>query len=93
MKKIELSKRLKSLPPYLFAEIDREKQVLKKKGINLIDLSIFSYSLSRFWLEKVKRLTTNNLSLSITNAVLSYDPSVLLKVKKSWLLIVNVVSS
>ena len=36
----ELSSRLKKLPPYLFAEIDRQKQELKAKGVDLIDLSI-----------------------------------------------------
>lgn len=36
----EYSDRLKSLPPYLFAEIDRQKIALKEKGINFIDLSI-----------------------------------------------------
>jgi len=38
--RFELSIRLKSLPPYLFAEIDRQKQALRKKGVSLIDLSI-----------------------------------------------------
>lgn len=37
---IELSQRLKKLPPYLFAEIDRIKRDLFEKGIDLIDLSI-----------------------------------------------------
>ena len=36
----ELSKKIKSLPPYLFAEIDKKKRELKEKGINFIDLSI-----------------------------------------------------
>ncbi len=36
----ELSKRIKSLPPYLFAEIDKKKRELREKGINFIDLSI-----------------------------------------------------
>ena len=40
MKEFQLSKRLKRLPPYLFAQIDRQKNVLKKKGIKFIDLSI-----------------------------------------------------
>ncbi|MCM8819392.1 MAG: aminotransferase class I/II-fold pyridoxal phosphate-dependent enzyme [Candidatus Omnitrophica bacterium] len=40
MKKIKLSKRLQKLPPYLFAEIDRQKKELKEKGISFIDLSI-----------------------------------------------------
>ncbi|MCM8787099.1 MAG: aminotransferase class I/II-fold pyridoxal phosphate-dependent enzyme [Candidatus Omnitrophica bacterium] len=40
MKKFKLSKRLQKLPPYLFAEIDRQKKELKEKGIDFIDLSI-----------------------------------------------------
>ena len=40
MKKIKISSRLKKLPPYLFAEIDREKHYLEKRGVSLIDLSI-----------------------------------------------------
>lgn len=35
-----LSKRIKRLPPYLFAEIDRQKQAFRKRGEKLIDLSI-----------------------------------------------------
>ena len=37
---IEWSDRLKSLPPYLFAEIDKKKSALKAKGVKFIDLSI-----------------------------------------------------
>ncbi len=37
---IETSERLKRLPPYLFAEIDRQKRQLKEQGIDLIDLGI-----------------------------------------------------
>lgn len=36
----ESAKKLKQLPPYLFAEIDRKKNELKRKGIKFIDLSI-----------------------------------------------------
>jgi len=36
----ELSDRLKRLPPYLFAEIDRKKSELRKKKVKFIDLSI-----------------------------------------------------
>ena len=36
----ELSNRLKRLPPYLFAEIDRKKSELRDKKIKFIDLSI-----------------------------------------------------
>jgi LL-diaminopimelate aminotransferase len=37
---IELAARVKHLPPYLFASIDRMKQQAREKGIDLIDLSI-----------------------------------------------------
>ncbi len=37
---IETADRLKTLPPYLFAEIDRLKGEAVKKGIDIIDLSI-----------------------------------------------------
>lgn len=40
MKEFEFSNRLKSLPPYLFAEIDKQKQLLKSQGVSFIDLSI-----------------------------------------------------
>ncbi len=40
MKKIEIAKRFKNFPPYLFAEIDRKKNQLREKGIEFIDLSI-----------------------------------------------------
>ena len=39
-KMIEYSLRLKNLPPYLFAEIDRLKQKLRKEKKGFIDLSI-----------------------------------------------------
>jgi LL-diaminopimelate aminotransferase len=37
---VELASRIKHLPPYLFASIDKMKQQAKKKGMDLIDLSI-----------------------------------------------------
>ena len=40
LKTWDLSKRLERLPPYLFAEIDRKKAELKKKGIKFVDLSV-----------------------------------------------------
>ena len=40
MIKIELAERLRHLPPYLFAEIDRLKQEQIRKGADIIDLSI-----------------------------------------------------
>src|SRR3989338_10705126 len=38
--KIELADRIKNLPPYLFAEIDRLKSEQIKKGVDVIDLGI-----------------------------------------------------
>ncbi|MBU0693367.1 MAG: aminotransferase class I/II-fold pyridoxal phosphate-dependent enzyme [Candidatus Omnitrophica bacterium] len=40
MRKFEFSQNLRRLPPYLFAQIDRQKQELKKNGVKFIDLSI-----------------------------------------------------
>ncbi|MDD5195503.1 MAG: aminotransferase class I/II-fold pyridoxal phosphate-dependent enzyme [Candidatus Omnitrophica bacterium] len=40
IKKIEISKNLRKLPPYLFAEIDRQKKELREAKISYIDLSI-----------------------------------------------------
>jgi len=37
---VELASRVKNLPPYLFATIDKMKQEAKAKGTDLIDLSI-----------------------------------------------------
>lgn len=34
------AKRIKSLPPYLFAEIDERKREVEKKGVDIIDLGI-----------------------------------------------------
>ncbi len=38
--KIEISQRLKSLPPYLFAEIDRMKKEAIVNGRDIIDLGV-----------------------------------------------------
>ncbi len=40
MIKVELARRLKELPPYLFAQIDRMKEEALARGADLIDLSI-----------------------------------------------------
>ena len=40
MKEFKTASRLNRIPPYLFAEIDRKKNALRKKGVKLIDLSI-----------------------------------------------------
>lgn len=39
-RKFEKAQRIKELPPYLFAEIDRKKKEALAKGVNLIDLGI-----------------------------------------------------
>jgi LL-diaminopimelate aminotransferase len=38
--KIETAKRIDQIPPYLFAEIDKKKEEMRKKGIDLIDVGI-----------------------------------------------------
>ncbi len=38
--KFEKAKRIRELPPYLFAEIDRKKRAALAKGVDLIDLGI-----------------------------------------------------
>ena len=40
MGNFKFAERLEKLPPYLFAEIDRMKQEVKKKGVDIIDLGI-----------------------------------------------------
>ncbi|MBC2695642.1 MAG: LL-diaminopimelate aminotransferase [Desulfobacteraceae bacterium] len=40
MIRIEKSDRLKNLPPYLFKEIDRQKEEVRKKGVDIIDLGV-----------------------------------------------------
>lgn len=37
---MEYAQRIKALPRYLFAELDRKKQALRQKGVDLIDLSV-----------------------------------------------------
>ncbi len=38
--KIEMAERINQIPPYLFAEIDKKKEEIKKRGVDLIDLGI-----------------------------------------------------
>ena len=38
--KIEVSERIKTLPPYLFAKIDEMKEEVKKRGVDIIDLGV-----------------------------------------------------
>ena len=37
---IEISNRLNSLPPYLFKELDRKKDEVRKRGVDIIDLGV-----------------------------------------------------
>ena len=37
---IQIANRLTNLPPYLFAEIDRQKQALKQKGVEILDFGV-----------------------------------------------------
>jgi LL-diaminopimelate aminotransferase len=38
--RFEKAKRIEQIPPYLFAEIDKKKEAMRKKGMDLIDLGI-----------------------------------------------------
>jgi LL-diaminopimelate aminotransferase len=38
--RIEKAKRIDQIPPYLFAEIDKKRQEMRQKGVDLIDLGI-----------------------------------------------------
>ena len=38
--RIEMAKRIDQIPPYLFAEIDKKKEGMRRKGMDLIDLGI-----------------------------------------------------
>ena len=40
MIKIDTSLRLKNLPPYLFKDIDRQKEEVKQRGVDIIDLGV-----------------------------------------------------
>jgi len=44
--RIERAKRIEQIPPYLFAEIDKKKEEMRKKGMDLIDLGIGDPDLS-----------------------------------------------
>ena len=38
--RVKMAKRIDQIPPYLFAEIDRKKEEMRKKGMDIIDLGI-----------------------------------------------------
>ncbi len=58
---IELARRVKNLPPYLFAAIDKMKQDAVKKGVDLIDLSIGDPDIPTPWhiVERMKKAVEN----------------------------------
>jgi LL-diaminopimelate aminotransferase len=58
---IEKAKRIEQIPPYLFAEIDRRKEEMRQKGMDLIDLGIGDPDLPTPGLivEKLKRAAEN----------------------------------
>jgi LL-diaminopimelate aminotransferase len=58
---ISLADRVKNLPPYLFAAIDKMKQEAVKKGVDLIDLSIGDPDIPtpRHIIQKMKKAVEN----------------------------------
>ncbi|HSL98851.1 MAG TPA: LL-diaminopimelate aminotransferase [Candidatus Limnocylindria bacterium] len=40
MSRFPLAKRIKALPPYLFAELDRKKEEVRARGMDIIDLGV-----------------------------------------------------
>ena len=40
MRRFPLSTRIEALPPYLFAELDRKKQEVRARGVDIIDLGV-----------------------------------------------------
>ncbi len=40
MSRFPLAKRIQALPPYLFAELDRKKQEVRARGVDIIDLGV-----------------------------------------------------
>ena len=58
---IEKAKRIVELPPYLFAEIDKKKMELRKKGMDLIDLGIGDPDLPtpKLIIERLKKAAEN----------------------------------
>ena len=40
MSRFPLSARIKALPPYLFAELDRKKEEVRARGVDIIDLGV-----------------------------------------------------
>jgi len=58
---IEKAERLKKLPPYLFKEVDRKKEELIKKGMDIVDLGVGDPDLPtpKIIIEELKRAAEN----------------------------------
>ena len=59
--RIEKAKRIEQIPPYLFAEIDKKKEEMRQKGMDLIDLGIGDPDLPtpRLIVERLKTAAEN----------------------------------
>lgn len=59
--RIEKAKRIEQIPPYLFAEIDKKRQEMRQKGVDLIDLGIGDPDLPtpKPIIERLKRAAEN----------------------------------
>jgi LL-diaminopimelate aminotransferase len=59
--RIEKAKRIEQIPPYLFAEIDKKKEEMRQKGMDLIDLGIGDPDLPtpRLIIERLKKAAEN----------------------------------
>jgi LL-diaminopimelate aminotransferase len=61
MMRIEKAKRIEQIPPYLFAEIDKKKEEMRERGMDLIDLGIGDPDLPtpRLIIERLKMAAEN----------------------------------
>jgi len=59
--RIEKAKRLEQIPPYLFAEIDKKKEEMRQRGMDIIDLGIGDPDLPtpRLIIERLKKAVEN----------------------------------
>ena len=58
---VEVSERIKTLPPYLFAKIDEMKEEVKKQGVDIIDLGVGDPDLPtpKHVIERLKKASEN----------------------------------
>jgi len=59
--RIEKAKRIEQIPPYLFAEIDKKKEEMRQRGMDIIDLGIGDPDLPtpRLIIERLKKAAEN----------------------------------